>query len=127
MLSEKYYIKLFLFGAIWNFVICLSLLLAIALQLEVWDLFGLDKPNSMVWLQGFLIFVGCFGIGYFAVSKNLKDNHAAILLGIVAKMAVFFLMLYYLIIKEVGVMVFLLGVGDLIWALLFIEFLLHYK
>ena len=127
MPSENYYKKMLIFGALWNFIVSSSLLLAIALDLQVWDQFGVTKPPSLVWLQGYLMFVFCYGIGYYIVSRNLAENHAAILIGIIAKLTVFIEMLYYLIVGDIGIAVFLIGIGDLIWAILFIEFLIHYK
>lgn len=121
---ETYYHKLFIIAALWNIVISISLLTLLALQLDVWDLMGIIRPNSFIWLQEFLLLVGVFGIGYYAISKNLKDNHVTVLMGIVGKSGVFSLNLYYFLIQEVGISVMLLGCGDLIFAILFIEFLL---
>ena len=126
--DDNYYSKLFFYGAIWNYSISIGILFLLSLSLDIWDLFEVSEPISKVWLIGFLLYVGYFGIGFHEVSKNLDKNHGVVRLGIIEKVGAFILLLIHLILGELGVLVFLIAVGDFIWAILFkIQFMMYLR
>jgi hypothetical protein len=72
-----------------------------------------------------LVFV--FGIGYYWVSKDLSKNHDIVKLGIIAKITVFLIFPYHYLIGNMPLLIALFGVVDLIFAILFLKFLMNMK
>ena len=72
-----------------------------------------------------LVFV--FGIGYYWVSKDLSKNHDIVKLGIIAKILVFMIFSYHYLTGNMPLLIALCGVVDLIFAILFLEFLMNMK
>ena len=66
-----------------------------------------------------------FGVGYYMVSQDLYGHLGIVRLGIIGKSVVFLLFLYHLIVSDLPVPFFLIGVGDLIFALFFWRFLIY--
>jgi len=81
---------------------------------------ALNYPATMQ-LAMALVFV--FGIGYYWVSKDLSKNHDIVKLGIIAKILVFLIFSYHYLFGNMPLMIALFSVVDLIFAILFIEFL----
>lgn len=67
------------------------------------------------------------GIGYFMVGLNIDKNHGIVTIGAIAKILVFIFFLAYFSLGVVQIDNVLIGTGDLIFAILFIEFLVNYK
>jgi hypothetical protein len=127
MNREKYYPIMLKLGAIWNFGLGGGLFLLILFQVDAWGIFGITPPENMMWMQGFLICVAANGLGPLAVARNLKENHAALQLGTIAKIGVFLLFSYYFWLGDVGVMLLVTGICDLIWAILYFEMMFQIK
>ncbi len=116
----SYYKWLFIIGALWNW--------AAGVQFFFWydpifarlNMQALNYPAIMQ-LAMSLVFV--FGIGYYWVSKDLSKNHDIVKLGIIAKVIVFLIFSYHYLFGNMPLMIALCGVVDLIFAILFIEFL----
>ena len=64
-----------------------------------------------------------FGIGYYMVARDLYSHTGIVLLGAIGKISVFFIFLYHLLFSGLAFMIFLAGVGDLIFSIFFIRFL----
>jgi hypothetical protein len=117
---KSYYKWLFIIGALWNW--------AAGVQFFFWydpifarlNMQALNYPAIMQ-LAMSLVFV--FGIGYYWVSKDLSKNHDIVKLGIIAKIIVFLIFSYHYLFGNMPLMIALCGVVDLIFALLFMEFL----
>jgi len=124
MPKESYYRKMFFIGAIWNWVATVSFAFGYPV-LFPW--FGMKLPLYPVFLQLFLGLAFIFGIGYYWVSRNIYNNHAIVKLGIIGKIFVFLMLLVYLIEGSVTFFPFTAGVVDLIFAILFIEFLIRFS
>ena len=116
----SYYKWLFIIAALWNW--------AAGVQFFFWydpifarlNMQALNYPAIMQ-LAMSLVFV--FGIGYYWVSKDLSKNHDIVKLGIIAKVIVFLIFSYHYLFGNMPLMIALCGVVDLIFAILFIEFL----
>ena len=124
MPREEYYKKMFFIGAIWNWVATLTF--AIGWKF-LFPLFGMAFPNYLVFYMMFLGLAFVFGIGYFWVSRDISLNHDIVRMGIIGKMIVFVSMLLAWIGGEIPMIVVGSGVVDLIFAILFIEFLMTYR
>ncbi|MBI9085284.1 MAG: hypothetical protein JEZ11_16940 [Desulfobacterales bacterium] len=124
MPRERYYKNLFLVGALWNWGATGLFFVAWA---PLFSLVGLAPPASPVFLKLFLALAFVFGIGYFWVSQDLAGNPAVVQMGILGKVAVFVLMAYYWLIGHIPFVLAMTGVVDLIFAILFIEFLFTRK
>ncbi len=68
-----------------------------------------------------------FGVGYYMVSTDLYAHRGIVLLGIIGKITVFLLFLYHLICSGLPIPFFLIGVGDLIFAVFFWRFLIFVR
>jgi hypothetical protein len=121
MPREEYYKKMFFIGAIWNWVATLTF--AIGWKF-LFPLFGMAFPNYLVFYMMFLGLAFVYGIGYFWVSRDISRNHDIVRMGIIGKMIVFVSMLLAWIGGEIPIIVVGSGVVDLIFAILFIEFLM---
>ena len=123
MPKEGYYKKMFLIGAIWNWVATLTF--AIGWKF-LFPLFGMALPNYLVFYMLFLGLCFVFGIGYFWVSRDISSNHDIVRMGIIGKLLVFagFLIAWY--IGELALIIVGAGAVDLFFAILFIEFLNSY-
>jgi len=117
----KFYRYLFISGAIWNFVIAGTLLFK--------SFFGFSPfPDAaLMYFQGFLMAVLLFGAGYFMVGLNINKNHGIVWLGAIGKILVFIFLVVYYFMGHIKFYLVLVGIGDLIFAILFIIFLIKYK
>jgi hypothetical protein len=121
MEKKTYYKYILIIGSIWNLALAIPILLMS---------FFINPGLSMLGLlyyQAFLWAVILFGIGYGVVGLNLDKNHAVIVLGVIGKILVFLYYLIYFLLGVLDITYVLVGTGDLIFAILFIEFLLNYK
>ena len=125
--KKNYYKYLFIIGAIWNILASLSFILTSIFNLSAFPAYGIAVPISMIWLQSFLFLVANLGIGYFIVSMDISKNHGIIVIGIIAKIGYFFICLIYFIIGDIGLLTLLFASVDIVFSILFIEFLLNYK
>lgn len=123
MRTEGYYKKMFFISAIWNWVA--SLTFAIGWKF-LFPLFGMALPNYLVFYMLFLGLCFVYGIGYFWVSRDISNNHGIVRMGIIGKLVVFagFLIAWYM--GELALIIVGAGVVDLIFVILFIDFLKTY-
>jgi hypothetical protein len=126
MEKKEYYKYLFLIGAVWNWLIGITFITTSIFMPDVYTLFGTDAPSSLVWMHIFFIFVIIFGIGYYWVGRNIDGNHGIVKMGIIAKLTVFVVFGYYFLVGDFNFLVFGPTGIDLVFVLLFIEFLLNY-
>lgn len=122
--KSGYYKGLFIIGAAWNLGMALGFMFFPKLMAP---LFGLQVPADPVWFYLFFALVLAFGLGYFAVSRNLNKNRAVVGMGIIGKALVFLILGYYWRIGSIPTLAALAGVVDLVFALLFAEFLMRFK
>ena len=118
--KETYYKNLFRVAALWNW--------AIAAQV----LFSSRKPkkdvkatnSDPIYLQVAMSLVAVFGLGYFWVSRNLDKNRNIVKLAVIGKTIVFLVLLRLKLMGKASVLNLVAGIGDLIFAGLFTDFLL---
>jgi hypothetical protein len=123
MQRERYYRNFFVVAALWNWIATVPFFFAYG---PIFAFLGMSMPIYPGNLQLFLSLAFVFGIGYYWVSRNLM-NLEIVKMGIVGKIFVFLLLLYYSIIGNIPWLLVLPGIVDLIFAILFIEYLLRVK
>jgi hypothetical protein len=124
MPKQDYYQKMFFIGAIWNW----SATVPFALGYKIlFPLFGMALPNYLVFFMMFLGLAFVYGIGYFWVSRDIHKNHDIVRMGIIGKIIVFVAFLWAWMAGEVPLILVGPGIIDLIFAILYIEFLMTYK
>ena len=126
--KRKYYKIMFLSGAVWNIAIgvIFTFLALFAFPLAAM-LFQLEIPPSFVFIYAFLALVFAIGIGLFTVGINIEKNHGVVQMCAVEKYLVFIVFLVFFIMGDYNVGLFLPVVVDLIYGILFTEFLVNYK
>jgi len=125
MNKEKYYKILFIVAALYNIINSVIFILISIVATDLFPVFGVAIPPSMVWLQLSLILIALLGVGYIIVSRDISKNHGLVLVGGLAKLFFFLMSLVYFLIGDLNVLIVLLGSVDLIMVILFIEFLLR--
>jgi hypothetical protein len=117
MRDTGYYPKLFLVAAIYNWAATIPFFFA---HKAIFGWLGMEPINYPVILRLFLALAFVFGIGYYWVSRDVRKNRDLIRTGILGKLFVFILFFIAWITGEIPFLLMLPGVGDLIFAILFI-------
>lgn len=121
---KSYYRSLFVVGALWNWGATLFFFIAYK-PLYAW--LNMRTPDDPIYLQLFLGLCFVYGIGYFLVSRDINANHGIVIMGIIGKIIVFIGFVVDYLTGNAHLLIVLCGTVDLIFALLFIEFLMRIK
>ncbi|MHA1193761.1 MAG: hypothetical protein ACTSP9_15980 [Promethearchaeota archaeon] len=124
MNKEKYYKILFIVSALYNIINAVTFILVSIVATDLFPLFGVEIPPSMIWLQLSLILIALLGVGYILVSRDISKNHGLVFIGGLAKLSFFLLTVIYFFLGDVSILIVLLGGIDLLMVFLFIEFLI---
>jgi len=124
MPRQKYYRKLFLIGALWNWII--TVFFAFAYE-AIFPLFDMPLPIYPAFFMMFLGLAFVFGIGYYWVSQDIGKNHAIVRMGIIGKIFVFIAFVWGWIDGQIPLLLVGAGVVDLVFAILYFEFLLFWR
>lgn len=124
MHRKSYYRWLFIVAALWNW--------GAAVQFFFWydPIFALLKmapinhPSIMQLAMG-LVFA--LGVGYYLVSRDISKNHDIVKVGIIGKLLAFAVFTYHYMLGSLSVAILLCGVVDLVFGILFLEFLMTMK
>lgn len=127
MEKKNYYKYLFLIGAIWNLVLGLMFIALSPFADSLFPTFGMEVPPSLIFCHGYFGIAFIFGIGYYLVARDINKNHGIVILGVLGKFYVVILFLIYFILGYTNFLPVALGIGDLIFACLFVEFLISFK
>ncbi len=127
MERKKYYKYVFIIGAIWNILVGLIFILTSPLVDSLMPIFNMEVPPSLVFYHSFFGFVVFFGIGYYLVARDITKNHGIVVLGAILKTYVFILYLIYFVLGYSNFLPILFVIVDLIFACLFVEFLINFK
>ncbi len=118
--KEQYYRKMFHVAALWNWC-------AAAPFYFFWrPIFGVLRMRTLaypVFARLFLALVAAFGYGYYQVSRDIRQNHAVVKMGILGKLWVFLLFLNDGIRGRIPLLLVVPGIVDFVFAVLFIDFL----
>ena len=127
MEKKEYYKYLFLLASIWNLAVCILLVVLSLVSPDLITLFGVQMPPSLVHLQMIFVTLGIFGIGFIIVYLDIERNHGIVQISVIEKVSFFVVYFIYFIIGDVGLLVLMMILVDLIFGILFIEFLLNFK
>ena len=126
MKKSSYYKGMFLVAGLWNLVLAVPSWLGTLIMPESSSrIFGMAPPAVLFPYHAMFWFVMAFGVGYLIVSRDITKNHGIVTIGIIGKTLFFIDCLITLILKQANVVLLLIGIGDLIFACLFLEFLLY--
>jgi hypothetical protein len=126
--KSSYYKKLFLIAGLWNFAAAIPAWLGLTFMPDfAARFFGMAPPAGMYPYHAVLWFTIVFGIGYIIVSRDITKNHGIVVLGIIAKSLYFIDCIITFALKEANMQLVLTGIVDIIFAFLFIEFLLSVR
>ena len=125
MKNAKYYKILFLIAGIWNIGAAIPCWTGSVFMPDTFfKMFGMPPAVSLFPFHAMFWFILALGIGYIIVSRDIAKNHGIIFIGMLAKILFFIDCIITLISKEANIMLLTTGIVDLIFAVLFIEFLL---
>ena len=119
---KSYYKWLFIIGALWNWGAGVLFFFWSACILAWLNMQPLNYPGVM---QLAMALVFAIGIGYYWVSKDIYKNHDLVKVGIIAKTLACLVLVYHYFIGNFHLLLALCGIVDLIFAFLFIEFLMN--
>lgn len=124
MKKAAYYKILFLVAGLWNLIAAILCWLGLVFMPGmVFGLFGMPRPLSLFPFHAMFSFIVVFGIGYFIVSHDIARNQGIVVIGSLAKLLFFMDCLLALMLKEGNLLLLLTGTIDLIFTVLFVEFL----
>ena len=120
-----YHRLLFVIAAIWNWVLAVLFLVLPRININYFLLGGSSIPPTLIWFDCFMGEVFAFGIGFYLVSLNPKQNHGLIEIAIFEKLWVFVMGLGYFLIAQASALLLSIVAVDLLFGLLFIEDLMR--
>jgi hypothetical protein len=112
---------MYLIAAIWNWTLAITFLVLPRIDINYFPATGLVIPNTMLWFDSFMGVVFAFGLGFYFVSKSVKENHGLIQMGVFEKTWVFLIGVVWFILGQASILVIFFVTVDLIFGLLFIE------
>lgn len=112
--------RLFRIAAFWNYTAAA----AFCLPSSVLSLFGMPTPVPSLYPQMAAALVATFGLGYHLVARNVTRNHGIVVIGAIGKTGLFALFLAYYLAGRLPVLPLVIVFGDLVFAALFVRFLL---
>jgi len=121
---KDYYKWLFLIGALWNWG---AAALFFFFSAQVLVLLNMQPMNYPGVLQLAMTLVFALGVGYYLVSKDISTNHDIVKVGIIGKTLAASVLIYYYLTGNFHPLFALCGVVDLLFSILFIEFLMNMK
>ncbi|HUX98506.1 MAG TPA: hypothetical protein VMV49_03015 [Candidatus Deferrimicrobium sp.] len=126
--KTRYYRKLFLIGAIWNWFVAILLLLISLFMIDLAaSLLGMEIPPSLIWIHLIIGLIFAYGVGYYIIARDLTKNHGLVIIGIMEKYLFFIIFLIYYIFGDININAVLLVVPDFIFGCLYLEFIFDYK
>jgi hypothetical protein len=121
-----YYRWMFLAAAAWNAFAAGAVLFLLTNAVFRMRL-GISHRADPLVLQLLSSCLFLFGLGYYWVSRTLSENHGIVKLGFVGKILVFILFFSHALAGTIPVGLAVPTVVDLLFAALFLEFLVHWR
>jgi hypothetical protein len=127
MNKNDYYKKMFLIAALWNWIIAILMtLLSLALPSITKD-FGMDIPLTWFFFHLLYFLVFLFGILFFVTGRELEKYHSLASIFVLEKVGAFIIVLAYYLIGDFNEGALLIGIGDLIFGILFLEYWIKFE
>jgi hypothetical protein len=120
--TDAGYRKLFIIAGLYNIGLGLGFLV---LFRPLTAAVGMPPPlrEPTVFAQMAILLAMTYGFGYLMVSRDLYGQRGIVVIGTIGKVLVFVLFLYHFVFSGLPATAFSIGVGDLVFALLFVKFL----
>lgn len=120
----RFYRLLFLAAAAWN-VLSAAAVLFLLTSLKFRREMGYPGQVDTISLQLLATCLFVFGVGYYWVSRDLARNRDLVKLGVIGKPLVFLSFLGHALSKEIPASLVAPSVVDLLFGVLFLEFLVR--
>ena len=124
-MNDKRFSRMFFWAAVWNFVAGAPALLFYERQFKL--VFGeaayTGDFHQALLFRSFALSVLVFGIGYWAVSRDITQNRVIVWLGAAGKILVFAFFTDALLRGHATMAGWVVSIGDLLWAVGFFWFL----
>lgn len=120
----RYYRGLFVAAAIWN-LLSAGAVLFLLTDAGFRRAMGFPGAAEAISLQLLASCLFVFALGYYWVSRDLGDNRDLVKLGVIGKPLVFLVFLGHALRAEIPGLLVAPAVADLLFALLFLEFLVR--
>jgi hypothetical protein len=120
----RFYRLLFLAAAVWN-VLSAAAVLFLLTSLKFRSEMGYPGQVDTISLQLLATCLFVFGVGYYWVSRDLTRNRDLVKLGVIGKPLVFLIFLDHALTKEIPASLVAPSVVDLLFGVLFLEFLVR--
>ena len=120
----NWYRRLFLAAAWWNWLVALLSLFA---DKKIRSFLRMPPLTDSLNLHLSISCICLLGIGYYWVAKDVSRNHAIAKLGMIGKLGVFSIFLGHVIEGDIPFALAAPAVIDLIFAVLFLEFLVRMR
>ncbi len=109
-------------AAIWNWALSITFLILPRIDISYFSLAGdVPAPPTLLWFDCFMGLVFAFGIGFYIISLDTRENHGLVKIASFEKVWVFIIGLFYFLIGQASQLLLLIVTGDLIFGTLFIE------
>jgi hypothetical protein len=122
----RYYRGLFLAAAAWN-AFAAGAVLFLLTDTKFRTRMGISNPADPLSLQLLASCLLLFGLGYCWVGRALEKNHGLVKLGVIGKIVVFILFSGHALAGTIPVILAVPSVVDLLFAALFLEFLVYWR
>jgi len=120
MTRRTYYQRMFYAAAIYNWLAAAATIAKTVSPSQI----PIDSPFDQFGGQVFALMVAVFGYGYFIVARDPARNEGLVQIGIIGKLLIFVLFLAYAIAGTFPYILMIPACGDVLFSLLFLEFLL---
>jgi hypothetical protein len=127
MEKRDYYKIMFFVAGIENIVAGLPLWFLGLSGSEAFALFGMTAPPSLFFFHAAMWFIVIFGIGYLMVGRDIRKNHGIAVIGVLSKAVFGIDAIAAVALAEAIPALLVFGIWDLLFAVLFAEFLLWTK
>lgn len=123
--SAVFFTKMFFLAGLWN--LCIGLTGLFFTDFSVALFFGEGAVTSaflaVVMFRLFMVAIMIFGLGYYLVSRELMLNRGIIWLGLISKIILFVIFIYFFFTGKATLIAALALSGDFLWSLLFLQFI----
>jgi len=124
MKEGSYHRTMFLIAGLWNIVAGLASWLGGVFMPNFFFLFGTKRPESLFFFTATFGLIVAYGIGYLFVSRDVTKNRAIVITGgLVGKIIFFIDCVFAVAIGQANALLLFPGIADLVFAGLFVEFL----
>jgi hypothetical protein len=127
MEKRGYYRIMFFIAGIENIIAALPLWFLGLSGSEAFELSGMAAPPSLFFFHATMWFIVVFGIGYIIVGRDTGKNHGIAVIGVLSKTAFGIDTIAAVVLAEAIPALVVFGVWDLLFAVLFVEFLVWTK